>query len=106
MLINQVMLYTEIHPVDHALGTVVITHGIALHSLYYRRLAILINQTGYQVLLDEVRGHGTSQGKRGDIDDIKTSIEHLNQITIQIKKDTSKPDNLLCHSMGGVISKY
>ncbi|CDR30755.1 Phospholipase ytpA [Acholeplasma oculi] len=106
MLINQVMLYTETHPVDHALGTVVITHGIALHSLYYRRLAKLINQSGYQVLLYDVRGHGKSQGKRGDIDDIKTFIEDLNQIIIQIKKDTSKPVYLLGHSMGGVISKY
>lgn len=105
MLINQVMLYTEMHPVDKALGTVVITHGIALHSLYYRRLAKLINQHGYQVLLYDVRGHGKSQGKRGDIDRIETFVEDLNQIVNHLKKDTAKPVYLLGHSMGGVISK-
>ena len=104
MLINQTMIYTEQHSAKKPKGIVIITHGIALHALYYRRIAEGLNKGGYSVLLYDVRGHGKSQGKRGDIDSYKTFVKDLHDIVSEVKKETQLPLFLLGHSMGGVIT--
>jgi len=106
MLINQVLIYSEIHNVTNPKGIVIITHGIALHSIYYRKMAELLNQSGYAVVLYDVRGHGKSQGKRGDIKSIFQFTSDLNELVDYTKKNyNGLPLFLLGHSMGGMITK-
>ncbi len=104
MLINQALIYTEKHTVEKPKGIVIISHGIALHSIYYRKLAELLNGGGYSVVLYDLRGHGKSQGKRGDIKSYKHFLDDLNAIIIETKKDSNLPIYILGHSMGGVIT--
>ncbi len=104
MLINDAMIYVENRTVKNPRGVVVITHGIALHTMYYYRISDALNEAGYQVYLYDVRGHGKSQGKRGDIKHINLFIEDLHQLILKIKDTTSLPIFLLGHSMGGVIT--
>lgn len=106
MLINQVLIYSEIHNVTNPKGIVIITHGIALHSIYYRKMAELLNQSGYAVVLYDVRGHGKSQGKRGDIKSVFQFTSDLNELVVYTKKNNEHlPVYLLGHSMGGIITK-
>ncbi|WP_025724861.1 alpha/beta fold hydrolase [Acholeplasma granularum] len=105
MLINQVLIYSENHFVKNPKGIVIVTHGIALHSLYYRRIAELLNQADYSVVLYDVRGHGKSQGKRGDIKNVFQFTSDLYELVEQTKKHNNLPIYLLGHSMGGIITK-
>lgn len=106
MLINQVLIYSEIHNVANPKGIVIITHGIALHSIYYRKMAELLNKARYAVVLYDVRGHGKSQGKRGDIKSIFQFTSDLNELVEYTKKNNDNlPIFLLGHSMGGIITK-
>lgn len=105
MLINQVLIYSENHHIKNPKGIVIITHGIALHSIYYRKMAELLNQSGFSVVLYDVRGHGKSQGKRGDIKNIYQFISDLFEVVTHVRKDTDLPIYLLGHSMGGIITK-
>lgn len=43
-------------------------HGYASHSLHLETLALFLAQQGYRVTALDVRGHGKSEGLRGDID--------------------------------------
>ena len=104
MLINQSMIYTENQIVPNAKATVIITHGIALHSVYYRKLADLLNQGGFNVVLYDVRGHGKSQGKRGDIKSVFIFTDDLHSLVEETKKTYNLPVYLLGHSMGGIIT--
>ncbi|VEU82287.1 alpha/beta fold hydrolase [Acholeplasma hippikon] len=104
MLINQTMIYTEQHSAKKPKGIVIITHGIALHALYYRKIAEGLNKGGYSVLLYDVRGHGKSQGDRGDIKTYQTFIDDLHLIVDEVRKDNNLPIYLLGHSMGAVIT--
>lgn len=104
MLINQALIYTEKHTVTKPKGIVIVSHGIALHSIYYRKLASLLNDGGYSVVLYDLRGHGKSQGKRGDIKSYKLFLDDLKSIIIETRKESDLPIYILGHSMGGVIT--
>lgn len=105
MLINQVLIYSENHFVENSKGIIIITHGIALHAIYYRKFAELLNEAGYSVVLYDVRGHGKSQGKRGDIKSIYQFTSDLYELVEHVRKSNDLPIYLLGHSMGGVITK-
>src|SRR5690554_543827 len=105
MLINQVLIYSEFHNVDRPKGVVIITHGIPLHSVYYRKMAEALNQSGYSVILYDVRGHGKSQGKRGDVKSVFQFTSDLYEIVEQTKLEHKLPIYLIGHSMGGIITK-
>lgn len=105
MLINQVLIYSENHNIKNPKGVVIITHGIALHSIYYRKMAELLNEAGYSVLLYDVRGHGKSQGKRGDVKSVYQFTADLYELIEHVRTITDVPVYLLGHSMGGIITK-
>lgn len=64
---------TLLHVSDYLLpasplrGSVVIMHGLGEHSGRYRHLAGFLNACGLSVRCYDHRGHGRSQGKRGDV---------------------------------------
>src|SRR5690606_41727705 len=104
MLINQSMIYTENQTVPNAKATVIITHSIALHSIYYRKLADLLNQGGFNVVLYDVRGHGNSQGKRGDIKSVFIFTDDLHALVLETKKAYTLPVYPSGNSIGAVIT--
>src|SRR4030042_6922779 len=48
-------------------GIICLVHGLGEHSGRYSHWAELLNQSGYTVLVYDLRGHGKSGGMRGHI---------------------------------------
>ncbi len=86
-------------------GTVLIVHGLGEHAERYVRLAADLATAGWAVQAFDQRGHGASEGARGDIatptslqDDLALLLDTLND------ERAPRPLVLLGHSMGGTVA--
>ncbi len=86
-------------------GTVLIVHGLGEHCERYVRLAANLTAAGWLVHSYDQRGHGASEGARGDIatstsllDDLALVLDTLHQ------EQVPRPLVLLGHSMGGAVA--
>ena len=86
---------------DDAKAAIVISHGWSEHAGRYAALAEWFTEHGYEVHALDHRGHGKSQGKRGHVNRWLDYARDLEQLRLSL--DT-KPQYLLGHSMGGMIS--
>jgi non-heme chloroperoxidase len=81
----------------------ILVHGTAWHSRYFLPLAQFISSEGLaQVYTPDMRGHGTSPKRRGDVDYIGQMEDDLADLITFIKKD--HPNAMLImggHSGGG-----
>lgn len=80
-------------------------HGLGDHGLRYAALAEALAHRGYAVAVPDLRGHGESQGRRGDVrsfndltSDVGETVSALRQIVPQ-----GAPLSLVGHSMGGLV---
>ncbi len=81
-----------------------IIHGIGEHDGRYDRMAEKLNEHGIAVLGMDLRGHGRSEGKRGDAaprDAVLGDIDVL--LTYAQEKYPGLPITIYGHSMGGNI---
>lgn len=101
-------LYYQVwHPAQPALGTIIITHGIAEHSECYSRLAEDFANHRYTTMVWDLRGHGLSEGKRGYVNRFQDYCDDLDAfIRFAKTQDYTKglPLLLFGHSMGGLIT--
>jgi alpha-beta hydrolase superfamily lysophospholipase len=86
-------------------GTVLIVHGLGEHCERYVRLAADLTAAGWLVHSYDQRGHGASEGARGDIatptsllDDLALLLDTLHE------EQVPRPLVLLGHSMGGAVA--
>lgn len=104
-------------PDDEAKAVIVISHGMAEHSLRYDRTASIFTDAGFVVNAHDHRGHGkTAQwqkengqvgfGYLADKKGFEKTREDLHEIVEQIKKDfPGKKIFLLAHSWGSMIGQ-
>lgn len=84
---------------------VILVHGVAEHLGRYQYLKEKLNSFGYGVYRFDIRGHGKSEGERGDLNDFNDYIEDASVIVKLAKKNNpSVPIIMLGHSMGGFIT--
>jgi len=85
--------------------TTILLHGIVSSSYTYNKMSgLLRNAAKAEVYATDLRGHGLSSGKPGDVDYIDQYSDDLADVILNIKKE--KPENniiLAGHSMGGGI---
>lgn len=91
-------------PAAHARGSVVIMHGLGEHSGRYRHIAGFFNQCGLSVRCYDHRGHGRSQGKRGDVINGDPLLQDAEIIIEDFSTRFSEPPFLFGHSMGGLYA--
>ena len=78
-------------------------HGIGEHAGRHQHLIKLFSQN-FNILQFDLRGHGESEGKRGDVEQFSQYIEDLWEIIQFLKQSYSmKRFFLYGHSMGGTI---
>ena len=100
------MLYVTDYmlPPAHARGSVVLMHGLGEHSGRYRSLAGFFNQCGLSVRAYDHRGHGRSQGKRGDVINGDPMLQDAEIIVDDFSTRYVQPPFLFGHSMGGLFA--
>ena len=85
-------------------GIVCIVHGLGEHIGRYEHVAQKLNQAGWAVVGYDQRGHGKSDGARGEINQDDDLLHDLATVidVIQLTYSTHRLA-LLGHSMGGLI---
>ena len=85
---------------------VILLHGSGWHSQYFPPLAHFLSSEGLaQVFTPDLRGHGPSPKKRGDVDYIGQMEDDLADLIALIRKDNAKGTLILGgHSSGGGLA--
>lgn len=101
---------TKLHVTDYFLpaaqarGSVVIMHGLGEHSGRYQHVAGVFNECGLSVRCYDHRGHGRSQGKRGDVINGDPMLQDAEILIDDFSTRFSEPPFLFGHSMGGLFA--
>ncbi len=86
-----------------ARGSVLLTHGMGEHSGRYTHVVRRLNAAGLRVLTWDLRGHGRSEGRRGDVRDYSLLIDDLLEVW-SLASTGPHPLFLYGHSLGGQIT--
>jgi alpha-beta hydrolase superfamily lysophospholipase len=79
-------------------------HGLGEHSGRYRQLAGFFNECGLSVRCYDHRGHGRSQGRRGDVINGDPIVQDAQIIVDDFAPRFAEPPYLFGHSMGGLFA--
>ena len=82
-----------------------LVHGLAEHSGRYERTGGLLAEAGIDVTAFDLRGHGGSGGRRGDIEDWSDYLDDIGDRLAAVRAAADgRPVVLFAHSYGGLIS--
>ncbi|UCG90264.1 MAG: alpha/beta fold hydrolase, partial [Candidatus Heimdallarchaeota archaeon] len=82
-----------------------ILHGLAEHSSRYMNVINFLVPNGFTVYINDLRGHGKSEGARGYANSFNDYSEDAKEFTHLIKEhEENIPLFLLGHSMGVLIA--
>lgn len=87
-------------------NTIILIHGVASTGYLQNKSAGLLQEaTQAEVFAIDLRGHGKSDGKNGDVDYINQYADDLADIIKTIRKQKPKGKTIIAgHSMGGGIA--
>ena len=87
-------------------NTIILIHGVASTAYLYNKTAGLLQEaTQAEVFAIDLRGHGKSEGKAGDVDYINQYADDLADIIKTIRKQKPKGKIIIAgHSMGGGVA--
>jgi alpha-beta hydrolase superfamily lysophospholipase len=81
-----------------------LVHGTAEHSGRYDRTGRLLAEGGIVVTAFDLRGHGGSSGRRGDIERWSDLTDDIGRLLAGVQTDAAgSPVALMGHSMGGLL---
>jgi acylglycerol lipase len=85
------------------IAKLIFIHGGGAHSKlgYFHLAETLQNNYAVETFLMDIRGHGISEGKRGDSPNKESIFYDLNNLIELVKKDNNLPIYLGGHSSGG-----
>lgn len=86
-------------------GVVVITHGIRDYALRYQDFARQLNDQGYAVYAQDLRGHAHSGGQRQRFDSMAQLVADTEFVVQRAQKDfPNTPLFVYGHSLGGLVT--
>jgi alpha-beta hydrolase superfamily lysophospholipase len=87
-----------------ARGRVLLLHGLGEHVGRYEHVAAAINAAGFDVFAFDQRGHGRSEGARGDTPSATARLEDVALAIDALRSSAAGPLLLLGHSLGGMVA--
>jgi alpha-beta hydrolase superfamily lysophospholipase len=101
-------LHLSHHPAGTAAhGVIVLVHGLGEHLGRYAHVIAHLNGWGWHVLAYDQRGHGRSEGGRGQLSTSHDLLDDLSRVVDAARSAHRGPLVLLGHSMGGlVVSRF
>lgn len=95
--------YYQFTPEKPVRAKLIFIHGGGAHSRlgYFQLAQILKDSFAIETILVDLRGHGLSDGKRGDCPSVTSIYKDINVIMQKMGKDFSQPIYLGGHSSGG-----
>ncbi len=103
---DRTALFVSDYLLPDARGGFVIMHGIGEHCGRYGHVAQFLNQAGYSVRTYDHRGHGQSQGRRGDVGMLRDMLDDAKVIVDDFAEKHGGAPFLLGHSMGGLFAAH
>jgi len=92
-------------PEDATVGVVCLVHGLGEHSSRYAHVAAALGAAGYVTLTFDQRGHGKSQGARGDAASYDEQMDDIERLLAEAgERYPVLPRFLYGHSMGGNLA--
>lgn len=88
---------------DRIKGVLFVQHGAGMHSAHFQALARLLSARGFLVVIPDLRGHGSSEGARGDISRASLYCEDMGFVLRQLAR-LGLPLVLVAHSGGVALS--
>lgn len=82
---------------------VLVFHGITAYSGVYDMIGVPLSDAGYNVIGLDLRGHGLSDGKRGDYPNKERLLKDISE-TISFIKEKFPILILLGHSLGNLVA--
>ena len=98
-------LHLDVYEHDRSAPTIVFIPGTAIYALCYAEMLYKLGQAGFNVIGLDPRGHGQSEGPRGDY----TIPELMHDIECTIDYAIARFNNkvsLMGSSQGGILSLY
>jgi lysophospholipase len=102
---DDALIHLEVHEAAAGAPTVVIAHGLGDHARRLTSLSVALAQTGYNVVAVDRRGHGISEGRRGDAS-LEEDLAVLETATRLARQRFGGPVVLLGDSLGGIMVWY
>lgn len=85
-------------------ASLALVHGIHEHSGRYAYVASRLMLRGIEVHAFDYRGHGVSDGPRGQIDTFDEWLADMDRFAEHVRQSAIAPTFLMGHSLGGLIS--
>lgn len=85
---------------------VVIMHGLSEHSGRYTQLVDFFVERGFAVRCFDHRGHGKSQGARGDLVMADDLIRDAHHVITDFSQQLTSPPLVFAHSMGALFATH
>jgi alpha-beta hydrolase superfamily lysophospholipase len=104
VLSGGVRLVVRTHtPAGPIRAEVVITHGLGEHAGRYGHVAARFGKEGLRTTVYDLRGHGRSEGRRGDAPSYDALLDDVAAVIGTIE-DSGRPRFLMGHSLGAQIT--
>lgn len=98
-------IHVDVFEYDKNAPTIVFIPGTAIYGLCYGELLYKLGQHGYNIVSLDPRGHGQSEGLRGDYTISEIMKDAESAISYAIKRFNKKV-NLMGSSQGGIVAFY
>ncbi len=102
---NKLKIAFYCNHINNAKVGIIILHGLAEHKGRYHDFIEQLNKNDISTFAIDLRGHGESLGKRGDVKHFENYIEDLHSFVSYIRNEY--PDlklGMFGHSLGGLIA--
>ncbi len=98
-------LHLDVYEHHPKAPTIVFIPGTAIYAMCYGEMLYKLGEAGYNVVGFDPRGHGRSQGVRGDYTIAEIMTDARNVISYAIRKFNKKV-SLMGSSQGGIVTFY